>query len=242
PRRRRASRRQPPALPRTPLGSWRRNPGPLRVGLAWALVASSCDRPDVALVLLRDGPLGDAPLHAFHCPGIDGELRPGGRLIDPLLQHGRHPEVDRGARLGLGFGLVARLPLDLPLRCRCGRVRGVASDVSSSSGFRFVCYCEDCQAFARFLERPDVLDPAGGTDIFQSFPFASQDRFHGKHYTAETSIFPALRFAISSATSSFFESLPTGVLGRLVRISISVGISYFASLSARNALSSSMPN
>lgn len=43
-------------------------------------------------------------------------------------------------------------------------------DVSPSSGFRFVCYCKDCQAFARFLERADVLDPAGGTDIFQMPP------------------------------------------------------------------------
>jgi hypothetical protein len=49
-------------------------------------------------------------------------------------------------------------------------VRGVASDVSPSSGFRFVCYCKDCQAFSRFLKRPDVLDPAGGTDIFQMPP------------------------------------------------------------------------
>jgi hypothetical protein len=62
------------------------------------------------------------------------------------------------------------MPLDLPLRCRCGRVRGVASRVSASTGFRFVCYCKDCQAFARFLERADVLDPAGGTDIFQMAP------------------------------------------------------------------------
>ena len=65
---------------------------------------------------------------------------------------------------------VTRLPLDLPLQCRCGRVRGLASGISPSSGFRFVCYCKDCQAFARFLERPDVLDPAGGTDIFQMPP------------------------------------------------------------------------
>jgi hypothetical protein len=62
------------------------------------------------------------------------------------------------------------MPLDLPVRCRCGRVRGVASDVSRSTGFRFVCYCRDCQAFARFLERPDVLDPARGTDIFHMPP------------------------------------------------------------------------
>lgn len=62
------------------------------------------------------------------------------------------------------------MPTDLPLRCRCGRVRGTASGVAPSSGFRFVCYCKDCQAFARFLERPDVLDAAGGTDIFQLPP------------------------------------------------------------------------
>jgi len=58
-------------------------------------------------------------------------------------------------------------PEDVPLSCRCGRVRGVARDVAPSAGFRVVCYCRDCQAFARFLERPDVLDAAGGTDIFQ---------------------------------------------------------------------------
>src|ERR1700686_1896327 len=62
------------------------------------------------------------------------------------------------------------MPLDLPLRCRCGRMRGVAINVSPSSGFRFVCYCKDCQAFARFLDRADVLDPAGGTDIFHMPP------------------------------------------------------------------------
>jgi Family of unknown function (DUF6151) len=45
-------------------------------------------------------------------------------------------------------------------------MRGLARAVSPSTGFRFVCYCEDCQAFARFLERPDILDTAGGTDIF----------------------------------------------------------------------------
>jgi Family of unknown function (DUF6151) len=58
------------------------------------------------------------------------------------------------------------MPSDLPLHCRCGQVRGVAREVSPSAGFRFVCYCTDCQAFARYLERPDVLDAAGGTDIF----------------------------------------------------------------------------
>jgi hypothetical protein len=49
-------------------------------------------------------------------------------------------------------------------------VEGVATEVSPISGNRIVCYCEDCQAFSHFLERPDVLDTAGGTDIFQMAP------------------------------------------------------------------------
>jgi hypothetical protein len=49
-------------------------------------------------------------------------------------------------------------------------VRGVASHVSPSSGFRLICYCRDCQDFARFLERRDVLDTAGGTDVLQMPP------------------------------------------------------------------------
>lgn len=63
------------------------------------------------------------------------------------------------------------MALDLPLRCRCGHVHGVARDVSPSAGFRFVCYCTDCQAFARFLasdRQLDHLDAAGGTDIFHT--------------------------------------------------------------------------
>lgn len=63
--------------------------------------------------------------------------------------------------------IVTGAPLDFPLRCRCGHVRGAAREVAPSAGFRFVCYCRDCQAFSRFLDRPDVLDAAGGTDIFQ---------------------------------------------------------------------------
>jgi hypothetical protein len=65
---------------------------------------------------------------------------------------------------------VARMPFDLPLRCRCGRVRGIASEFAPSGGFRLVCYCKDCQGFARFLDRADVLDAAGGTDIVQMPP------------------------------------------------------------------------
>jgi hypothetical protein len=58
----------------------------------------------------------------------------------------------------------------LPLRCRCGRVRGVVGEVSPESGNRLICYCDDCQVFARFLGTPGVMDDRGGTDIFQVAP------------------------------------------------------------------------
>jgi hypothetical protein len=57
---------------------------------------------------------------------------------------------------------------DVALRCRCGAVRGTARGLSPSRGHRVVCYCDDCQAFARFLGGAGVLDANGGTDIFQT--------------------------------------------------------------------------
>lgn len=57
---------------------------------------------------------------------------------------------------------------NIPLRCACGAVRGVI-DLSRDSMQRVVCYCDDCQAFARWLGR-DVVDDRGGTDIVQVAP------------------------------------------------------------------------
>lgn len=57
----------------------------------------------------------------------------------------------------------------VPLRCRCGALRGEV-EVGPGTGQRIVCYCDDCQALARFLERDDVLDAHGGSDIFQTRP------------------------------------------------------------------------
>jgi hypothetical protein len=61
------------------------------------------------------------------------------------------------------------MPADVPVRCACGAVRGVARGLSPSRGHRVVCYCDDCQAFAHFLGGGEaILDPHGGTDIFQT--------------------------------------------------------------------------
>ena len=50
------------------------------------------------------------------------------------------------------------------LRCQCGAIRGHVALPAKT--VRAICYCRDCQAFARYLARAgDVLDEHGGTDI-----------------------------------------------------------------------------
>jgi hypothetical protein len=56
-----------------------------------------------------------------------------------------------------------------PLECSCGTVKG--SVAYPGKAVRAVCYCKDCQAFARFLGKADqILDPMGGTDVIAVTP------------------------------------------------------------------------
>jgi hypothetical protein len=53
---------------------------------------------------------------------------------------------------------------------------------------RVVCYCDDCQAFAHQLDRVDLLDAKGGSDIVQVAPASltfvkGQDRIAGVRLT-----------------------------------------------------------
>lgn len=57
---------------------------------------------------------------------------------------------------------------DLPIRCDCGKLEGVARAVSPTAGTHLTCYCDDCQRFQHLIGHADrVLDEHGGTVIFQ---------------------------------------------------------------------------
>ena len=58
----------------------------------------------------------------------------------------------------------------MPLRCRCGTVRGELD--TDRAYVRATCYCKDCRAFATFLAVPGVVDPSGGVDIVAAAPAA----------------------------------------------------------------------
>ncbi len=63
------------------------------------------------------------------------------------------------------------MPTDLPIQCKCGALKGVAHDMSRHAGTRVMCYCDDCQAYARYLGNPEgMLDQWGGTDVFGTTP------------------------------------------------------------------------
>ena len=69
-----------------------------------------------------------------------------------------------------------------PIQCQCGALKGELTRTGRE--LRCVCYCKDCQAYARFLNREaDVLDSDGGSDVIQTSP--SQLRFsQGLHHLA----------------------------------------------------------
>jgi Family of unknown function (DUF6151) len=55
------------------------------------------------------------------------------------------------------------------IRCNCGKLKGTLNRNEDVN--RCVCYCADCQAFARFLKREnEILDESGGTSIIQTIP------------------------------------------------------------------------
>lgn len=60
---------------------------------------------------------------------------------------------------------------NLKLACQCGEVRGHVATWSALFNNHLVCYCDDCQAFARHLQADAVaLDAHGGTEILQVSP------------------------------------------------------------------------
>jgi Family of unknown function (DUF6151) len=59
--------------------------------------------------------------------------------------------------------------MDFPIRCRCGQLEGQLTFTERAG--RAVCYCRDCQAFARFLGNSErILNELAGTDIIATSP------------------------------------------------------------------------
>ena len=58
----------------------------------------------------------------------------------------------------------------MKIQCDCGRFQAELANSPQNSPGRLVCYCDDCQTFAKTLERTDVLDEFGGTQVVPAYP------------------------------------------------------------------------
>ena len=65
--------------------------------------------------------------------------------------------------------------------CRCGQTE---IEIETRGGSRVVCYCEDCQAFARHFGKTDMLDGRGGSDLYQVLPHQVRFRKGAEHLAA----------------------------------------------------------
>lgn len=64
------------------------------------------------------------------------------------------------------------------LQCSCKTMQGTARGLDRRR-VRLACYCRDCQTYAWFLGRPELLDRHGGTEVVQLS--AARVSFHAGH-------------------------------------------------------------
>jgi hypothetical protein len=57
----------------------------------------------------------------------------------------------------------------VPLRCRCGKAQGFVECVTTFN-MHVVCYCNDCRAFIQAIDREELLDEFGGSELLVTTP------------------------------------------------------------------------
>lgn len=63
------------------------------------------------------------------------------------------------------------MAVDVPVKCSCGSVTGVARNLSAGTTNHVMCSCKGCQSYAHFLGRTDdMLGADGASNIFQMDP------------------------------------------------------------------------
>lgn len=58
----------------------------------------------------------------------------------------------------------------MQIQCECGKFRAQLEGFPHNTPGRLACYCDDCQIYAHYLKRTDLLDAAGGTEVVPVYP------------------------------------------------------------------------
>ncbi len=58
----------------------------------------------------------------------------------------------------------------MEVQCECGKFRAELRAFPKNTPGRVVCYCDDCQNYLYYLEREDLLNINGGTEVIPAYP------------------------------------------------------------------------
>jgi hypothetical protein len=58
----------------------------------------------------------------------------------------------------------------MEIQCECGKFRAQLTQFPKNTPGRLKCYCDDCQAYLHYLNRADLLDENGGTEVIPAYP------------------------------------------------------------------------
>lgn len=56
------------------------------------------------------------------------------------------------------------------IKCSCGQVKAEIKNFPKNSPGRLVCYCDDCQKFLKQINRMELMDECGGSEIIPIYP------------------------------------------------------------------------
>lgn len=85
----------------------------------------------------------------------------------------------------------------MDIQCQCGAFRARLKAFPQNTPGRLVCYCDDCQTYARHLGRADLLDANGGTEVIPAYP-ADVEILQGQQYLKCTRLSPKGLFRFST--------------------------------------------
>lgn len=86
----------------------------------------------------------------------------------------------------------------MDIQCACGQFQARLKAFPKNTPGRLVCYCDDCQQYLHHLNRADLLDANGGTEIIPAYP-ADVEVLRGREHLRCTRLSPKGMFRFSTA-------------------------------------------
>ena len=62
------------------------------------------------------------------------------------------------------------MELLMKIKCSCGQVKAEIENFPNNTPGRLVCYCDDCQNFLKQINRTELMDECGGSEIIPIYP------------------------------------------------------------------------